>query len=78
MLAKILSYLVDDIRQAHRWWSVRFLSGGALLSAFAYALSLSTAGMQFLELVGVRGVVIICGAIFIAALLGRIMKQRNA
>lgn len=76
MLVKILSYLVDDIRSAHRWWSVRFLSGGALLSAFAFALSLSSAGMQFLDIMGVRGVVLICGAIFIAALLGRIIKQR--
>ncbi len=72
----IRARLVDDYREAMRWASTWYILGGALLSAFAFALSLSAAGMQFLAVFGVHGALLISLLIFLAAFIGRLWKQK--
>jgi hypothetical protein len=74
---KIRSLLVDDYRMAMKWWSTRFVIGGALFAAFAFALSLSSAGIQFIGVFGVRASLALCAVIFVCALIGRIWRQQK-
>lgn len=72
----IRTRLVDDYRLARHWASVWWALGGVLLSAFAFALSLSAAGMQFLAVFGVHGALLISLLIFLGAFIGRLWKQK--
>lgn len=72
----IRARLVDDWRHAKHWASIWWTGAGVILSAFAFALSLSAAGMQFLAVFGVHGALLICLLIFLGAFIGRLWKQR--
>ena len=67
--------LVHDWRNVMRWHSAQAISAGAALSAIAFALSLSSAGMQFMGAFGVRGALGLCLLIFVCAFVGRVWKQ---
>jgi len=77
IVQNIRGRLVADYKLASKWLSVRFVTGGALFSAVAFAISLSSAGMQFLGVFGVRITLAIVVIIFVCALIGRIWRQRD-
>lgn len=75
MVQQLRGRLVSDCKLASKWWSTRFMVGGALLSALAFAISLSSAGMQFLGVFGLRGALGLSAIIFVCAFIGRILRQ---
>jgi regulator of sirC expression with transglutaminase-like and TPR domain len=74
---KIRARLVDDYRVAMKWRSTQIATGGAVFAAIAFALSLSSAGMQFLGVFGLRASLALCAVIFVCALIGRIWRQQK-
>ena len=75
IIDRINSRLVYDWRTAGKWYSTRILGGGALFAAVAFALSLSSSGMQFIGVFGLRGALALCVVIFVCALIGRVWRQ---
>ena len=76
LLSAIERRMVDDWRNVMKWRSAQFVTGGAVFSAFAFALSLSSAGMQFIGVAGMRLAILICVVIFVSAFIGRVWKQK--
>jgi hypothetical protein len=75
ILDKLRQRLETDYGVFSKWYSARIVTGGALFAAIAFALSLSSAGMQFLGVFGIRAALAICLIIFVCAFIGRIWKQ---
>lgn len=78
LIDRLRDRLVYDYRMAGKWWSTRIVTGGALFAAFAFALSMSSAGMQFMGVFGIRIALLICAMIFVGAFIGRIWRQQPA
>jgi len=76
LITMLEARLVSDWRNVMKWRSAQFVTGGAVFSAFAFALSLSSAGMQFIGVAGMRLAILICVVIFICAFIGRVWKQK--
>ena len=75
LIADIESRLVCDWRNVMKWKSAQAISVGAAFSALAFSLSMSSAGMQFIGVFGIRIALAICLVIFISAFIGRVWSQ---
>lgn len=70
--------LVDDWRQAHRWWSVRFAGLGALFTGIGVGASYATSAMALLPVLSFRTVCAVALLIFVCVLAGRLLQQDRA
>lgn len=67
--------LVSDWKNVLKWKSAQASGVGVLFAAIAFAVSLSSAGMQFMGAFGIRGALGICLLIFVCAFIGRMWYQ---
>ena len=75
IMEKLQGRIETDRKVIWSWWSTRCLTGGAVFAAIAFAISLSSAGMQFIGVFGLRLTLLVCFVIFVCAFIGRICKQ---